>query len=197
MEKKQKQRQIHSSQVAGPSHKMCHSVFADDSDSSGEGESNEARDYDTIHPPSPKVSKGGIVKKTIKKSSMQDMSNTQNVSLIDINSTAGHTGHTEGRACQSEGKAPSECDVPMEMSNGDNTEKTTNRDELSSDVDIAPSGIVARPNEEYESDEGYLALPPNSNGSSENTGKEFFNTLMNKIFPFLINIISKLIPFIS
>ena len=125
------------------------------------------------------------------------MSNTQNVSLIDINSTAGDTGDTEGRACESEGKAPSECDVPMQITNGNNTEKTTNRDELSSDVDIAPSGIVARPNEEYESDEGYLALPPNSNASSENTGKEFFNTIMIKIFSFLINIICKVIPFIS
>ena len=58
-----KERKIHNSQVAGPSHRISHSLFDDCSDSTVEEESNEGRDYDTIHPPSPKISKGGIVKK--------------------------------------------------------------------------------------------------------------------------------------
>ena len=61
--KKTKERQIHNSQVAGPSHRISHSLFDDCSDSTVEEESNEGRDYNTIHPPSPKISKGGIVKK--------------------------------------------------------------------------------------------------------------------------------------
>ena len=37
-------------------------------------------------------------------------------------------------------------------------------------MDIAPSGIVARTNDEYESDEGYLAVPQSSTGSMPNKG---------------------------
>ena len=136
---------------------------------------------DTIHPPSPKISKGGIVKKSRKQAIMQDMSNTHNASLIDIHSTAGHSGDTDERKSQSEENAAYDSDVAMQVTTGDITEKMINRDELSSDVDIAPSGIVARTNNEYESDEGYLALPQNSDGSMANTGKYNYNTVINKI----------------
>ena len=76
---KTKERKIHNSQVAGPSHRIFSILSCDDcSDSTVEEESNEGRDYNTIHPPSPKISKGGIVKKNRKQPIMQDMSNTHN-----------------------------------------------------------------------------------------------------------------------
>ena len=146
-----------------------------------EEESNEGRDYNTIHPASPKISKGGIVKNSRKQPIMQDMWNTHNASLIDINSTAGHSGDTDKRKSQSEENAAYDSDVAIQVTTGNITEKMTNRDELSSDVNIAPSDIVARTNNEYESDEGYLALPQNSDGSMQNTGKYIWNTVINKI----------------
>ena len=97
MEKKTKERKIHNSQLAGPSHRISQSLCDDSSDSAVQEESNEGRDYDTIHPPSLKISKGGIVKKSRKQPSMQDMSNTHNASLIDIHSSAGHNGDTDNR----------------------------------------------------------------------------------------------------
>ena len=65
-------------------------------------ESNEGRDYDTIHPTSPKISKGVIVKKSRKQPIMQDMLNTHNASLIDIHSSAGHNGDTDNRKSESQ-----------------------------------------------------------------------------------------------
>ena len=159
MEKKTKERKIHISQVAGPSHKISHSLFDDCSDSTVEEESNEGR----------------------RQPIMQDMWNTHNASLIDIHSTAGHSGDTDKRKSQSEENAAYDSDVAIQVTTGNITEKTANRDELSSDVDIAPSGIVARTNDEYESDERYLALPQNSDGSMQNTGKYIWNTVINKI----------------
>ena len=176
-----KQRKIHNSQVAGPSHRISHPLFDDYSDSTVEEESNEGRDYDTIHPPSPKISKGGIVKKSRKQPIMQDMSNTHNASLFDIHSTAGHSGDTDKTKSQSEENAAYDFDVAMQVTTGNSTEKMTNSNELSSDVDIALSGIVARTNDEYESDEGYLALPQNSDVSMPNRGKYIWNTVINKI----------------
>ena len=75
---------------------------------------------------------------------MQDMSNTHNASLIDIHSTAGDSGDRDKRKYQSEENATYDSDVAMQVTTGNITEKMTNKDELSSDVDIAPSGIVAR-----------------------------------------------------
>ena len=63
MEKKTKERKIHNSQVAGPSHRISQFLCDDSSDSTVQEESNEGRDYDIIHPQSAKISKGGIVKK--------------------------------------------------------------------------------------------------------------------------------------
>ena len=57
-------RKVHNSQVAGPSRKTFDSLFDYCSDSTVEEESNEPIDYDTMHPPSPRKSKGGIVKKS-------------------------------------------------------------------------------------------------------------------------------------
>ena len=125
-----------------------------------------------------------LLKKSRKQAIMQDMSNTHNTSLIDIHSTAGHSGDINERKSQSEENAAYDSDVAMQVTTGDITEKMTNRDELSSDVDIAPSGIVARTNEEYESDEGYLALPQNSNASMANTGKYNYNRVINKRIDF-------------
>ena len=112
---------------------------------------------------------------------MQDMSNTHNASLIDIHSSAGHNGDTDNRKSESEENAAYDSDVAMQVTTGNITEKITNRDELSSDVDIAPSGIVARTNDEYESDEGYLALPQNSSGSMPNKGNYIWNRVITKI----------------
>ena len=112
---------------------------------------------------------------------MQDMSNTHNASLIDIHSSAGHNGDTDNRKSESQENAAYDSDVPMQVTTENITEKMTNRDELSSDLDIAPSGIVARTNDEYESDEGYLALPQNSGGSMPNKGKYIWNRVITKI----------------
>ena len=112
---------------------------------------------------------------------MQDMWNTHNASLIDIHSTAGHSGDTDKTKSQSEENAAYVSDVAIQVTTGNITEKMTNRDELSSDVDIAPSVIVARTNDKYESDEGYLALPQNSDGSMPNMGKYIWKTVINKI----------------
>ena len=134
-----------------------------------------------MHPPSPKISKGGIVKRGKRKQVMQDMSNTHNVSLIDIHSTAGHIDDTDERKSQSEENVAYDSDLAIQVTNGNITEKMTNRDERSSDVDIAPSGIVARSDDKYQSDECYLALPQNSHGSMEKTGKYIWNTVINTI----------------
>ena len=144
-------------------------------------ESNEGRDYDSINPPSPKISKGGIVKNSRKQPIMQDMSNTHNASLIDIHTSAGHNGDTDNTKSESEENAAYDSDVAMQVTTGNITENMTNRDELSSDVDIAPSGIVAQTNDEYESDEGYLALRKNSAGSMANKGKYISNRVITKI----------------
>ena len=181
LEKKTKESKIHNSQVAGPSHRISQFLCDDSSDSTVQEESNEGRDYDTIHPPSPKISKGGIVKKSRKQPIMQDMSNTHNASLIDIHTSAGHNGDTDNRKSESEENVAYDCDVAMQVSTGNITEQMTNRDELSSDVDIAPSGIVARANDEYESDEGYLAVPQNSAGSMPNKGNYIWNRVITKI----------------
>ena len=122
-----------------------------------------------------------LLKKSRKQPIMQDMSNTHNESLIDIHSTAGDSGDRDKRKSQSEENAAYDSDVAMQVTTPNITEKMTNRDELSSDVDIAPSGIVARTNDEYESDEGYLAVPQNSAGSMPNTGKYIWNTVITKI----------------
>ena len=127
MEKKTKERKIHNSQVAGPSHRISQFLCDDSSDSSVQEESNEGRDYDTIHPQSPKISKGGIVKKSRK----QPMSNTHNASLIDIHTSAGHNGDTDNRKSESEENAAYDSDVAMQVTTGNITEKMTNRDELS------------------------------------------------------------------
>ena len=109
------------------------------------------------------------------------MSNTHNASLIDIHSTAGDSGDRDKRKSQSEENPAYDSDVAMQMTTPNITEKMTNRDELSLDVNIAPSGIVARTNDEYESDKGYLAVPQNSIGSMPNTGKYIWNTVITKI----------------
>ena len=113
MEKKTKERKIHNSQVAGPSHRISQFLCDDSSDSTVQEESNEGRDYDTIHPPSPKISKGGIVKKSRKQPIMQDMSNTHNASLIDIHTSAGHNGDTDNMKSESEENAAYDSDVAM------------------------------------------------------------------------------------
>ena len=165
-----KQRNIHNSQVAGPSNKIGHSVFDYCSDSTVKEESNEPIDYNTMHPPSPKKSKGGIVKRSKQPQIMQDMLNTQNVSLIDVHSTAGHIDDRDERRSQSEENPDYDSDVPIQVTNGNITEKTSNKDEFSSDVDIAPSGIVATTNYEYDSDEGNISLAANCDGSIQKRG---------------------------
>ena len=134
-----------------------------------------------IHPPSPKISKGGIVKKTRKQPIMQDMSNTHSISLIDIHTSPGHNGDTDNTKSESEENVPYDSDVSMQVTTGNITEQMTNRDELSSDVDIAPSGIVARTNDQYESDEGYLAVPQNSTDCMPNKGNYICNRVITKI----------------
>ena len=175
------QRKVHNSQVAGPSNKISHSLFDYCSDSTVEEESNEPINYNTMHPPSPKKSKGDIVKRNKKPQIMQDMSNTQNVSFIDVHSTACDIDDTDERKSQSEENAAYDSDVPIQVTNQNITEKSSNKDELSSDVDIAPSGIVARRNDDYESDKGNIPLKQNWDVSIEKRGNYISNTIINTI----------------
>ena len=101
--------------------------------------------------------------------------------LIDIHTSPGHNGDTDNRKSESEENVAYDSDVAMQVTTGNITEQMTNRDELSSDVDIAPSGIVARTNDEYESDEGYLAVAQNSAGCMPNKGNYICNRVITKM----------------
>ena len=57
LKERRKQRQVHTSQIAGPSKKKLESVYDYSSDSTVEEQSNAPIDYNSIHPPSPKISK--------------------------------------------------------------------------------------------------------------------------------------------
>ena len=109
------------------------------------------------------------------------MSNTHSASLIDIHTSPGRNGDTDNSKSESEENVAYDSDVAMQVTTGNITEQMTNRDELSSDVDIAPSGIVARTNDKYESDEGYLAVPQNSTGCMPNKGNYICNRVITKI----------------
>ena len=102
---------------------------------------------------------------------MEDMSNTHNISLIDDDSTAAGIHYTDERKSQSEENPAYDSDVAIQVPNVNITEKTNNKDKLSSDVDIASSGIVAKTNSDSESDEGNIPLGENCDGYDGNTGK--------------------------
>ena len=162
---------MHNSQVLGPSKITFDSVFDYCSDSTVKEESNEPIDYDTMHPPSPRKSKGGIVKKSKTGNVMEDMSNTHKVSLLDDDRSASGIHDTDERLSQSEGNPGYDPDVVIHVPNVNITQNVNNKDELSSDVDIAPSGIVAKMNSNSESDEGNIAVGANSHADIGNTGK--------------------------
>ena len=170
-------RKVHNSQIAVPSKNNFDSVFDYSSDSTLEEESKEALDYDTIHPPSPKISKGGTIKKSKVPKFMESMSKKHHESLIDVHSTASGIDATDRRTSKPEENSAYDSDVAAELPTANIKEKTKNHDELLSDVDIAPSGIVRKGNNDFqcqtinsESDEGNRGLQDNSDGDIANTG---------------------------
>ena len=91
--------------------------------------------------------------------------------MIDDDSTAPGIHHKDERKSQSEENPAYDSDVAIQVPNVNITEKTNNKDELSSDVDIAPSGIVAKTISDSESDEGNIPLGEKCDGYIRKTGK--------------------------
>ena len=146
LEEEMKKRKVHNSQIAGPSKNNFNSVFDYSSDSTLEEQSKEAIIYDTIHPPSPKISKGGTIKKSKVSQTTENMSKKDEELLLDVDSTASHIDDTDSSKSKAQQIYAYDSDVPAEMPTAKIKDTTNNADELSSDVDIAPSGIVAQGN---------------------------------------------------
>ena len=177
LEEKMKNRKVHTSQIAGPSKNNLDSVFDYSSDSTLEEQRKEAIDYDTMHPPSPKISKGGTIKKSKVPKFVESMSKKHDESLIDVHSTASSIDATDRRTSKPEENPAYDSDVPGPLATVNRKEKSNNEDELSSDVDIAPSGIVRKENNDFQchtinskSDEGNRQLQENSDVDIANTG---------------------------
>ena len=88
LEEKRKNRQFHTSQIAGPSKNNLDSVYDYSSDSTVEEQSKAAIDYYSIHPPSPKTSKGGTIKKSKVAQIGENILKKHEELLIDVDSTA-------------------------------------------------------------------------------------------------------------
>ena len=87
LDQKLKKSNLHNSQIAGPSKHNLYSVFEYSSDSTVEEKRKEDIDYDTIHPPSPKISKGGTNKKSKVHKLKKTISKKHDESLIDVDSS--------------------------------------------------------------------------------------------------------------
>ena len=177
LKEKMKKRKVHTSQIAGPSKNNLDSVFDYSSDSTVEEERKEAIDYDTIHPPSPKISKGGTIKKSKVPKFMESMLKKHDESLIDVHITASGIDATDSSTSKPEQNPAYDSDLPGPLATANRKEKSNNEDELSSDVDIVPSGIVRKENNDFqchtinsESDESNWQLQENSDVDIANTG---------------------------
>ena len=97
-------------------------------------------DYDTIHPPSPKISKGGTIKKRKVSQIRENTSKTHHESFIDVHSTASSKDATDSRKSEPEQNSAYDSDVAGEMPTRHIKDNSNNNNESSSDVDIAPWG---------------------------------------------------------
>ena len=178
LDQKLKKSNLHTSQIAGPSKHDLSLFFKYSSDSTVEEERKEPTDYDTIHPSSPKISKGGTIKKSKVQKLKKTMSKKHDESLIDVHTS---TSAIDPKITStSVGQEDSTCDSDGPPSAGiaHRKEKSNNEDELSSDVAIAPSGIVRKENNYFqheiinsESDEGNCGVKQNYDVDIVNTGK--------------------------
>ena len=90
-------------------------------------------------------------------------------SLSDVHSTPSIIDPTSSSISKPQEDFPSNSDVPASVPTAKNKEMSNNQDELSSDVNIAPSGIVRKEDNDFqcqtinsESDEGNPRLQENS-----------------------------------
>ena len=137
--RKNEKRKVHTSQIAGPSKNSFDTVFDYSSDSTLEEQRKEAIDYDTIHPPSPKISKGGTIKKSKVPKFTESMLKKHHESFIDVHSIASSIDATDRSTSKPEENFTYDSDVAAELPTANIKEKSKNQDELSSDVDIRDS----------------------------------------------------------
>ena len=173
LEERRKQRQVHTSQIAGPSKKNLESVYDYSSDSTVEEQSKAAIDYDSIHPPSPKISKGGNIKKSKVPQMGENTSKEHEELLTDVDINAIDTTRSKGEEISAY-----HSDVTPDRPTGNMKDITNKQYEFSSDVDIAPSGIVAKANNylqcdmiNSDSDEGNRKLQGTSHDQMDNKGE--------------------------
>ena len=116
------------------------------SDSAVEEQIKDTIDYNSMHPPSPKISKGGTIKKSKVSQTTENMLKKDEELLIDVDSTGSCIDDTDRNKSKAQQIHAYDSDVPVEMPTAKIKDNTNNGDELSSDVDIAPSGIVEQGN---------------------------------------------------
>ena len=117
-----------------------------------EEQSKAAIDYNTIHPPSPKISKGGTIKKNKVAHIGENTSNKHKELLIDVDSTASAITPIDTSKTKGEDISAYHSDVSPARPTANIKEITNKQDEFSSDVDIAPLGIVAKGNNDLKCD---------------------------------------------
>ena len=178
LEQRMKCKQFHTSQIAGHSKNTLESVYDYSSDSTVEEQSKPATDYDTMHPPSPKISKGGTVKKSKVPDIGENISKKQEELTIDVESNASAITPIDTSRPKGKDISPYNSDVSPDRPTANIKEITNKHDELSSDVDIAPSGIVAKSNNDVQcdminsdSDEGNKILQGKCHQDMFNKGK--------------------------
>ena len=141
-----KKTKFHTSQIAGPSKNNLQLLYDYSSDSAVEEQSKDTIDYDNMYPPSPKISKGGTIKKSKVSQTTENMSKKDEELLLDVDSTASCIDDTDSSKSKGQHIYAYDSDIPAEMPTAKIKDTINNADELSSDVDIAPSGIVAQGN---------------------------------------------------
>ena len=168
---------MHTSQIAGPSKNNLDSVYDYSSDSTVEEQSKATIDYDTIHPPSPKISKGGTIKKSKVAHIGENISKKHEELLIDVDSTALPINAIDTSKTKGQDISAYHSDVTPDRPTGNIKQISNKQDEFSSDVDIAPSGIVAKGNNDLQcdminsdSDEGNSKLQGKSHEEIYNKG---------------------------
>ena len=136
-----------------------------------------AIDYDSIHPPSPKISKGANIKKSKLPPMGENTSKEHEELLIDVESTASDINAIDTMKSKGEQISAYHSDVTPDRPTGNMKDITNKQDDFSSDVDIAPSGIVAKANNylqcdmiNSDSDEGNHKLEGTSHEQMDNKG---------------------------
>ena len=127
LEERRKERQVHTSQIAGPSKKNLESVYDYSSDSTVEEQRKAAIDYDSIHPPSPKISKGGNIKKSKVPQMVENTLKEHEELLIDVDSTASDINAIDTTRSKGEEIFAHHSDVTPDRPTGNMKDITSNR----------------------------------------------------------------------